>query len=77
MWYIYKMEYSAIRKNMDGHKDCHTEWSKSDREKCQMINLKKKKTNAPIYKTETHRQRNKFMVSQGKRWGRDKLGSRD
>ena len=43
MWYIYKMEYSAIRKNMDGHKDCHTEWSKSDREKCQMINLKKKR----------------------------------
>ena len=42
-----------------------------------MINLKKKKTNAPIYKTETHRQRNKFMVSQGKRWGRDKLGSWD
>ena len=35
------MEYSAIRKNMDGHKDCHTE-CKSDREKCQMINLKKK-----------------------------------
>lgn len=70
------MEYSAIRKNMDGHKDCHTE-CKSDREKCQMINLKKKKTNALIYKTETHRLRNKFMVSQGKRWGGDKLGSWD
>ena len=41
MWYIYTMEYySAIKKewnnascsNMAGPGDCHTEWSKSDRE---------------------------------------------
>ena len=39
MWYTYTMEhYSAIKKrrnnaicsNMDGPRDCHTEWSKSD-----------------------------------------------
>ena len=38
MGYIYKMEYySAIKKNgichnMDGPRDCHTEWSKPDTE---------------------------------------------
>ena len=40
MWYLYTMEYySAIKKewnnaicsNMDGPRDCHTEWSKSDK----------------------------------------------
>ena len=39
MWYIYTMEYySAIKRNeiwmdVDGPRDCHTEWSKSEREK--------------------------------------------
>ena len=42
IWYIYKMEYySAIKKeennaicsHMDGPRDCHTESSKSDRER--------------------------------------------
>ena len=34
MWYLYTMEYySAICSNMDGPRDCHTEWSKSDRER--------------------------------------------
>ena len=42
MWYIYTMEYySAIRKewnnatcsNIDGCRDDHTKWSKSDRER--------------------------------------------
>ena len=41
MWYIYTMEYySAIKKeqnnaicsNMNRPRDCHTKWSKSDRE---------------------------------------------
>ena len=59
--------YSAIKKernnaiciNMDGPRDCHTEWSKSDTERqisydiTYMWNLKKKKgTNELIYKTE-------------------------
>ena len=42
MWYIYTMEYfSAIKKeqnnaicsNLDGPRDSHTEWSKSDKER--------------------------------------------
>ena len=42
MWYVYTMEYySAIKKernwviyrDMDRPRDCHTEWSKSEREK--------------------------------------------
>ena len=63
-WYTYTMEYySAIKKaqnnaicsNMDKCRDCHTEWSKSDRK----INIKlyhlymeslKNDTNELIYK---------------------------
>ena len=41
MWYVYVMEYySAIKEwnnticsNMDGPRDCYTEWNKSDRER--------------------------------------------
>ena len=56
--------YSAIKRNeivicwdVDGSRDCHTEWSKSEREKqiydiVYMWNLKKKGTNELIYKTE-------------------------
>ena len=71
MWYLYTMEYySAIKKewnnaicsNMDGPRDCHTEWSKSDREgqilydiTC-MWNIKRNDTNELIYKTETDSQ---------------------
>ena len=41
MWHIYAMEYySAIKRNkielfieVDGPRDCHTEWSNSEREK--------------------------------------------
>ena len=47
----------AICSNMDGHRDCHTEWSKSDRERqiydiTYMWNLKNV-INELIYKTET------------------------
>ena len=70
MWYIYTMEYySAIKKewnnaicsNMDGPRDCHTRWSKSERERqipygiTYMWNLKYD-TNELIYKTETDSQ---------------------
>ena len=48
---------------MDGPRDCHTEWSKSDRERqipydiAYMWNLKKKNgINEPIYKTEIESQ---------------------
>ena len=48
MWYTYTMEYySAIKKNeimlfcsnMDGPRDCHTEGSKSEKDKYHMISL--------------------------------------
>ena len=48
--------------HMDGPKDCHTEWSKSDREGeipydiPYMWTLKRNNTNELIYKTETDSQ---------------------
>ena len=48
MWYIYTIEhYSAIKKewnsaiwsNMGGPRDCHTEWSKLEKEKYHMTSL--------------------------------------
>ena len=47
---------------MDGPKDCHTEWSKSEREReisydmAYMQNLKRNDTNELIYKRETDSQ---------------------
>ena len=70
MWYIYTVEYySAIKKewnnaicsNMDGPRDYHTKWSKSERERqipydiTYMWNLKYD-TNELIYETETDSQ---------------------
>ena len=64
MWYIYTTEcHSAVRgnviwSNMDGHRDCHSDWSKSDREGeilydiSYMWNLKRNNTNELIYKTK-------------------------
>ena len=55
---IKKEQNNAICSNMDGPRDCHTEWSKADREGqisydiASMWNLKKG-TNELIYKTET------------------------
>ena len=59
---IYKYEMNAICGNMDRPRDCHTEWSKSDRERevscdiAYMQNLKKDDTSEHIYKTETDSQ---------------------
>ena len=66
MWYIYTMEYySGIKKkekcicsSMDGCRECHTEWSQSDREGeipydiSYMWNLKRNDTHELSYKTE-------------------------
>ena len=64
--YTHTMEYysaikglnTAIHSNMDRHRDHHTKWSKSERERqipydvTYMLNLKYD-TNELIYKTET------------------------
>ena len=59
----HKKEWNnAICSNMDGPRDCHTEWSKSEREKqvpydiTYMWNLKYN-TNELIHETETDSQR--------------------
>ena len=66
---------NAICSNMDGPRDYHTKWSKSDRERqishtAYMWNLKKKKsTNELIYKTERITDfENKLMVTKGETW---------
>ena len=91
MWYIYTMEYySAIKKewdndiysNMDGPRDCHTEWSESDRgRQYHMISLicgiLQNDTNELIYKTEKDSQTSKtnlWLPNKVERWGIDKLG---
>ena len=59
----HKKEWNnAICSNIDGPRDCHTEWIKSDREReisydiTYMQNLKRNDTNECIYKTETDSQ---------------------
>ena len=71
IWHIYTMEYySAIKKdeimpsicsNMNGLRDCHTEWSEADRGEISqdipyMQNLKRNDANELIFKVETNSQ---------------------
>ena len=70
MWYIYLSEYychkkewnNSIYSNMNGPRDYHTKWSKSERERqipygtTYLKNLKYD-TSEPIYKTEIGSQR--------------------
>ena len=75
---------NAICNNMDGPRDSHTKWSKSDRERqisydiTHMWNLifLKNDTNELIYKTETDSEtlKTNSWLPKGKGWGRDKLG---
>ena len=65
---------------MDGPRDYHAKWSKSDREKqisydiAYMWNLKENDTNEFIYKTEIDTDVEKeHMVTKGERRRRDKL----
>ena len=67
--YIYKMEYysiikkwnNAIFSNMDGPRDCHTNWSQLDRGRETLYGIpymrNLKKWYKWTYKTETHRLR--------------------
>ena len=56
IWLIHtKEQNNAIFSNMDGPRDYHTKWSKSDKDKYHLIsqNLIKNDTNGLIYKIET------------------------
>ena len=59
---IKKEQNNAICSNMDGPRDSHTEWSKSDTERqisydiSLYVESKKKGTNELIYKTEVDSQ---------------------
>ena len=87
MWYIYTMEYySAIKKewnnaicsNMDGPRDCHTEWSKSHREReisydtAYMRNLKKKWYECTYLQNRNRLTdfENKLMATSREGWGK-------
>ena len=58
----HKKEWNnVICSNMDGPRDCHTEWSKSDRERQMLYDIAyvwnlKSGTNEPIYRTEIESQ---------------------
>ena len=58
VFFSHKKEWNnAICRNMDGPRDCHTEWSKSERERLVSYDITniwnlKKGTNELIYKTE-------------------------
>ena len=72
----------AICSNMDGPRDYHTKWSKSDRER-QLYDIiymwsLKKYIHQLIYKTETYRPRKEtYGYQRGKGRGRGKLGVQD
>ena len=77
----HKKEWNnAIWSNMDGPKDYHTKWTKTEKDKYHMISLtcgiSKGDRNEVIYKTETHSQASKtnWWLPKGKSVGRDKLG---
>ena len=80
MIYIHTMEYySAICSNMDGSREHHIKWSKSNRGRqilydiTYMWNLRNN-TNESIYKTETDSDiEKKLMVTKGESQGRKKL----
>ena len=57
---------NAILGNMNGPRDCHTNWSKSEKEKYHLhVESKKNDTTELIYKTESHRIRKQTMGTKG------------
>ena len=78
------MQPYVHRSNMDGPRDCHTEWNKSDRERqiaydiAYMWNLKKGyKWTYPQNRNRVTVVENKLMLTRGKRGVRDKMGDWD
>ena len=69
-----KEQNNAICSDMDGPRDYHTKWSKSDKDKYHMILLfvESKKWYKWPYLQKRNRVtdvENKFMVTKGERWG--------
>jgi len=63
----------AICRNMDGPRDCHTEWSKTEKEKFCITSLicKIKNETPPMNlfrKQQIRRLRDELMVARGERW---------
>ena len=88
MWYVYTMEhYSAMKRinnsvcsHMGRSRECHTKWSKSDRERhvsCYITytwNLKRKIQTYLQNRNRVTDVGNKLMVTKGEGRRRDKLG---
>ena len=81
-WLSHIKEWNkAICSDMDGPRDCHTEWSKTEKDKHHMISLICGLKN--WYKWTYFQNRrvtdveNKLMVTKGKGGGRGKLGDWD
>ena len=77
-----KEQNNAICSNMDGPRDCHIEWSKSDTERqisyVYMWNLKKRVQWTYLQnRNRVTDVENKLMVTKWERGGRDKLGGWD
>ena len=77
----HKKEWNdAICSNMDGPRDSHTEWSKSEKDKCHVILLicgieNMVQMNLFTKQIQTHRHREQTWITKGEKgWGRDKLG---
>ena len=87
--HTHREEYYSTRKkneidicsNMDGPRDCQTEWNKSDRERetsnniAYKWNLKKNDTSELTKQKQTHKHiKQAYGYQRGKRGGRDKSG---
>ena len=62
--------YNAICRNMVGPRECHTEWSRTEKkyhDTLYMWNLKRNNTNELIKQKQTHRLR----VAGAERWGEE------